>query len=129
MASIESPSDLIAGSMDAIGGSLHSLSTSSGSSGGEESKLAYRRDLRVYTADFARGQSGTAEEFLRGVAHIGEDHGLINWEGDASTPLAIGEGLRDAGASDESLERLERELGAESPVSAQLRAGYRRAPD
>jgi hypothetical protein len=126
-ASITSPSDWIAGSSESIGGSVRSISRSSGSPAGEKASLAYRRDVRAWSAEFAR-EGGSQDEFLRGIGRIAESHGLTHWEADPATLLAIGEGLRDAGWSGEQMERLEADLADVRAGSVDLvPEGYRSA--
>jgi hypothetical protein len=126
-ASITSPSDWIAGSSESISGSVRSISRSSGSGGGDPASLAYRRDVRAWAAEFAEA-GGSQDEFLRGIGRIAESHGLTHWEADPATLLAIGEGLRDAGWSDDRMERLRGELGDVEARSVKLVfEGYRSA--
>jgi len=124
---LELPSDLSAGSSRSIAGSLDSLSKSSGSSGeGHDTpnKASYDRDLREFTAAFAR-TSGSREDFLRGISRIAEDHGISHWEADPVTPLAIGEGLRDAGWSEPEMAELVDQSGG-APAAKIVLEGYRR---
>ena len=125
-ASIKSPSDSIAGSSRAIGGSFNAISTSSGSGGGEPTpnKTSYRRDLRQYAAVFVKG-SGTREDFLRGVARIAEDHGVTHWESEPVTPRAIGEGLRDARLSEAEMDAFVDFVGRDKPAAQLALDGYR----
>jgi hypothetical protein len=124
--SITSPSDWVAGSSESISGSVRSISRSSGSGGGS-STLAYRRDVRAWAAESAQS-GGTQDEFLRGIGRIAETHGLTHWEADPATLLAIGEGLREAGWSDERMEQLRGELSDVQARNVELVfEGYRGA--
>ena len=114
-ASLTSPSDWIAGSVTAIGGSLEAISRSSGSGTGGRAIAPYRRDVRAWTAEVA--QHGiTQEEFLRGVGRIAESYGPTHWAAEPATLLAIGEGLSDAGWTSEEMEQLRAAL-AEVPAT------------
>lgn len=122
-ASITSPSDSISGSFEAIGGSLKAISTSSSGAGdGSAPDEAYRRDLRAYAAAFVE-TGGTQQEFLRGITRVAELHGVTDWEAQPDTLRAIGEGLRDAGVSEDQLRHtLE---GVEPGMAARVTEGWR----
>jgi hypothetical protein len=126
---LEIPSDLVAGSARSIGASFDAISTSSGSGGQAASptpnERAFERDLRVFTAEFARTPGGSREDFLRGVARIAEDHGVSDWEADPTTPRAIGAGLRDAGLSPAAMDALVGGVGRDRPEAQLALEGYR----
>ena len=127
---IELPSDISAGSSRSIAGSFDAISASSGSGGHQTdptpNKQSYNRDLREFTAAFAR-TSGSREDFLRGVSRIAEDHGISHWEADRLTPLAIGEGLRDAGWSEAQMAEFLDQVGRDKPAAQLALEGYRQA--
>ncbi len=96
----------ISTSLESISGSLAS---SSGSSSGddeeeEQEDEAFRRDVRSYTAAFAR-QGGTAAQYEYEIARIARLHGLVNWRTQkaALTFEAVGAGLQAAGLSREDV--------------------------
>lgn len=93
-ASITSPSDSISGTGHAIGGSSESISASSGSEAASE-KATYERDMRAYTSTFVKS-GAELSTFATGATRIAASHGISNWETDAKTPDAIGDGLEDA---------------------------------
>jgi hypothetical protein len=123
---IEIPSDLSAGSARSIAGSFDAISTSSGSGGGDTSpnQTSYRRDLRQYTAVFARQADGSRDEFMRGVSRIAEDHGITHWESEALTPRAIGEGLHDAKLSQAEMDAFVDDIGRSRPEAQLALDGY-----
>ncbi|MEN8162210.1 MAG: hypothetical protein ABFS41_19220 [Myxococcota bacterium] len=123
-ASITSPSDWVSGTGKSISGSFEGLSASSGSSGGGESSVAYRRDVRAYAAEFA-GASGSSEDFLRGIGRVAGGHGVTHWEANPDTMRAIGEGLRDAGVRPDEMQALGARGGDADPrVFALVLEGY-----
>ena len=125
--SITSPSDSISGTGHAIAGIFESISMSSGSNGdAEPKKESYRRDLRQYSAVFARSD-GTQADFLRGVTRIAENHGVSHWESEPSTPFAIGQGLRAANFSESEMRAFCAEVGAETPAAKLAFEGWRSA--
>jgi hypothetical protein len=123
---IESPSDLSAGSSRSIAGSFDAISASSGSGGKDTTpnQTSYRRDLRQYTAAFARQADGSRDEFVRGISRIAEDHGITHWESDALTPRAIGEGLHDAKLSPAEMDAFVDGIGRTRPEAQLALDGY-----
>jgi len=124
---ITSPSDSSAGSSRSIAGSFDAISTSSGSGSEPQPKpntTSYVRDLREYTSVFAK-TPGSREDFLRGVARIAEDHGFSDWESQAATPRAIGEGLRDAGLTAAQMDEFVETVGRDKPAAQLALDGYR----
>jgi hypothetical protein len=123
---IGSPSDSLGDSSKSIGGSFDGISTSSGSTvvGLTPNRQGFQRDLREFTAQFAATAGGSREDFLRGVARIAEDHGVSDWERDAVTPRAIGEGLRDAKLSQREMDALVDGIGRERPEAQIALDGY-----
>ena len=126
-ASVTSPSDSISGTGHAIAGVFSAISTSSGSGGGgEAAKESYRRDLRQYTATFARS-GGTSADFLRGVTRIAENHGISHWEAEPATPFAIGQGMREASFSEAEMNAFCSEIGAGTPAAELALRGWQSA--
>jgi hypothetical protein len=124
--SLTSPSEWVAGSSNAIAGSIQAISRSSGSGGGS-SHLAYRRDVRVWAAEVARN-GGSQDELLRGIGRIAESHGVTHWEAVPDTLSALGEGLADAGWTPAQMEQLRGELAGAQPRDVErVFEGYRRA--
>lgn len=126
---VTSPSDSIASSSRSISGSFDAISASSGSPSKTEptpNKQSYNRDVREFTVLFA-SSPGSREDFLRGLAHIAEDHGMTHWEADPSTPLAIGQGLRDAKWSEAQMAEFLDQVGREKPAAQLALEGYRQA--
>ena len=123
---ITSPSDSSAGSSRSISGSFNAISTSSGSGEAEPkpATTSYVRDLREYTAVFAKNP-GSREDFLRGVSQIAQDHGFSDWESQAATPRAIGEGLRDAGLTAAQMDEFVDSVGRDKPAAQIALEGYR----
>jgi len=125
---LEVPSDLVVGSSKSIGTSFDAISTSShssGPSGASSNQQAFERDVRVFTADFARAPGGSREDFLRGLGRIAEDHGVSDWESEPITPRAIGEGLRDAGLTPAQMDAFVAGIGRDRPEAQLALDGYR----
>ena len=124
---LELPSDLIAGSSRSIAGSFDAISTSSQSPPEQPTpnQTSYQRDLRQFTAMFARQADGSRDEFVRGISRIAEDHGITHWESEALTPRAIGEGLHDARLSQAEMDALVDGIGRARPEAQIALDGYR----
>ncbi|MBW2710018.1 MAG: hypothetical protein JRD04_12285 [Deltaproteobacteria bacterium] len=103
-------------SSDSSGASSDSSKSSSASSGASESdpkdaKKSFIGDVSAYTTSAAK--SGDAQDYLRELGRIAEQHGdylrelgriaeqhgITDWERDTATYNAIGTGLRRAGIS------------------------------
>jgi hypothetical protein len=117
-ASITSPSDSISGTGHAIGGSLESISRSSGS-GADEGNASYERDMRQYTASFVHA-GGRTEDFAPGATRIAAGHGISNWEADSKTADAVGAGLADAKQSEAQARAFCSSQGFSSDLSKQI---------
>jgi hypothetical protein len=126
-ASFVSISDSVAGSAAAISGSIESISRSSGSPPAATASAAYQRDVRAWTREF-EGAPGSQEDFLRGIGRVAERHGLTDWEAEPGTLVAIGQGLKDAGWSEERMRDLRERLAAVPPPAVEaVFDGYRGA--
>ena len=125
---VTSPSDSLTGTGYAIGGAFEAISVSSGSGGSvEPKKTGYVRDLRQYVGVFVRDGAGTTEDFQRGVSRIAESHGITNWEAEAATPYAIGQGLREASYSEAQMRAFCGEVGADTAAAKLALEGWRDA--
>ncbi len=118
----------VSGSLKSISRSLGSLSRSiSKSSKGKKAapEEAYRNDIRSYTALFVRS-GGTEEEYLHALSEIASRHGLSQWESEAVTYTAMGEGLRRGGVDRPRFQAFLRDLRQDSGVSEELIGEIRR---
>ncbi len=126
VASIEVPIDSAAGLLRSVGGSLEGILNSSGI-GTDSARLEeYRRDVRQYAALYMEsGGDGTPQDFQRGITRIAESHGIAHWEGEPTTPYAIGQGFRDARVSETAMREFCAALGAETPAARLALEGWR----
>ena len=123
------PSESVAGSLTAIGGSITGISVSSGSTPASDSssskeKQEYVRDLRQYAAIFVR-TGGTQREFERGLSQIAETHGITHWEGESATPFAIGQGLAEAGIREDQMAELGASFAHDPRTADWMMTGWR----
>jgi hypothetical protein len=125
---VESPSDSLTGTGHAIGGSFNAISVSSGTGGAETTKQSsYIRDLRQYVAVFLNDGRGTSADFQRGVSRIAESHGITNWEAEAATPYAIGQGMREANVSEAEMRAFVDTFGRDGEAAKLALDGWREA--
>jgi hypothetical protein len=125
---VTSPSDSITGTGHAIGGSFESISISSGTGGQDTTKQSsYIRDLRQYVAIFLNDGQGTSADFQRGVSRIAESHGITNWEAEAATPYAIGQGMREANVSETEMRAFVDAFGRDGSAAELVLEGWREA--
>ncbi|MEQ9366918.1 MAG: putative lipoprotein [Leptospirales bacterium] len=118
----------ISTSVTSISGSLASSSASSADDEEEEreEEEAYRRDVRNYTAAFARRTGGTPAQYEREIGRIARLHGLVNWRTQSAglTFQAIGAGLRVAGLERDAV--LLRFHSVDATTRARILAGFDR---
>ena len=102
--SIEGSSDSIAGSLDSISASFESftsISTSSGS-GKEEVEAAlirFKEDIMGLT-QVSLASNDDHENFERQVTEVAMQYGILDWEHEPTTCMAIGTGLREGGVAE-----------------------------
>lgn len=89
------------------GKSSDSCKSSSTSSGGskestKEAKTNYMNDVSTYTSSAVKGDN--ADHYLEGLSSIAKRHGITDWERDTATYQAIGNGLKQAGITQDKVE-------------------------
>ena len=128
VASLEIPIDSAAGALRSIGGSFEGILNSSGIGTDSARLQEYQRDLRQYAALYMqRGSDGTPHDFQRGISRIAESHGIAHWEGQPTTPYAIGQGFRDAQVSETAMREFCAALGSDTPAARLALEGWRAA--
>ena len=82
-------------SSGSISDSVGSISESSGSS---QSKK-YENEVSDYTQAYVKSKHAEADytSFVKGLSDIAAKRGVVNWEEDNKTYIAIGKGLKKAG--------------------------------
>jgi len=80
--------------------SLGSLS-SSGSSSDSQANKKYSQEVSDYTMAYVKSSVANADynSFAKGISDIAAKAGISNWEQESSTYVAIGQGLKRAGAT------------------------------
>jgi hypothetical protein len=105
---------------DSSKGSSNSSTSSSPSGSGQ----AYRSDVRDYTAAFVKSSADLAA-FQAGIGDLARRRGISDWEDDANTWQAIGEGLSRARVSAAALDVYKQRLADGSATrAAAIQKGY-----
>jgi hypothetical protein len=90
-------------SSDSSNNSSESSSSPSRSSSPEQTKdvekTSFQRDVEQYTVAFLQAGGTDDESFLAGIGDLARQHGISDWEADASNWEAIGRGLARSHAS------------------------------
>jgi len=119
--SVNSSSD----SSDSISKSSSSPFTSSSDSS-RTPKEKYQRDLSDYAKEYALSSSTTPEAFRSKVGQIAQKYGILNWENDNDSYIAIGQGFRKAKLTGTQYDVFKTSLLAEHPDKAvYLDQGYK----
>ncbi|MFK5922501.1 MAG: putative lipoprotein [Verrucomicrobiota bacterium] len=109
-----------AGATSASLGSISSLSGSSASSAANHHHhSAYYNDVRESTAAAIIAQASTAE-VLRSVSRAAKQHGISDWEAEQDSYIALGEGLRQAGLTQDQAQKWISRLSPGNQQNAQL---------
>ena len=119
-----SASDSISGSSDS---SESIASSSSSSSSASKKHKKFRREVSDYTMVYVNSPhpQADAESFLKGISDIAARRGVVNWDQSAETYIAIGKGLRDAGAAGMTYENYQRSFAQGDPEKMKnIQKGY-----
>jgi hypothetical protein len=75
--------------------------TSSGSSSDSQTNKKYSQEVSDYTMAYVKSSVANADynSFAKGISDIAAKAGISNWEQESSTYVAIGQGLKRAGAT------------------------------
>jgi len=108
--SVEQSSDSVAGSIDSISTSFDSFGSFSTSSGSGKKEvqaalLRFKDDIRALTLVFLQQEQQT-DYFERQVGSIAKQYGLMDWEREPVTFMAIGSGLRQGGVTEPEISRI-----------------------
>lgn len=122
--SFSTSSESISTSIDAISTSISSPSNSSSNNQAEEAvkktSSSFNEEITALTILYV-GSSGAAIDFQRELGQIANSHGISDWENTANTYKAIGDGLKRAKVSEETINTLPFLKGLEaSPHYSQI---------
>ncbi len=92
----------------------------------ESKQQSFDREVADYTAEFAKSSRGDIQSFRAKIGKLAEKNGIVNWEEDRATYVAIGKGLRKAGLTQPQYEAFKGSLGnSEAWKMDAIREGYR----
>ncbi len=81
-------------SSQASSDSISSIVSSPSNSSNKEAK--YQEDVLDYTHAYVKSSEADFPSFQKGLADIAATHGIVDWEQDPNTYIAIGRGLKKA---------------------------------
>lgn len=94
-------SDSISTSLD----SISSSSTSGGDTAAAPAASSYAEDVAAATVLHASSQKNS-EQFLQTISNIARSHGIVDWEQEMGTYVAMGKGLKRAGVDEQQIAEL-----------------------
>ncbi len=107
-----------------ISDSVGSISESSSSS--SQSKK-YENDVSDYTQAYVKSSHAEANyaSFVKGLSDIAAKRGVVNWEEDSKTYIAIGKGLKKAGVEGTAYETYKKNFAESDPEHMKdIQKGY-----
>lgn len=111
----------ISDSVQSLSGSIQSISGSS--SGGSKAQMqTYKMDVRDLTAIYY--QTGFNHEFKKDLNTVAQKNGLLEWQTDALTYIAIGEGLKKANMSEYDFKVFLSNFESKKELGKFLKEGY-----
>jgi hypothetical protein len=95
--SFSDSSGSISDSVESLSESSGSVSSSESSKSGREKK--YENEVSDYTAAYVKSSHTDADYagYLKGLSDIAAKRGIVNWDQDLKTYIAIGKGLKKSG--------------------------------
>jgi len=113
----------ISKSLKGSSGSVSSIvsSPSNSSKTGEE----YQQDIEDYTQTYVKSTTTDYASFQKGLTDIADSHGVVDWESDSTTFIAIGKGLKRANVEGVSYETYKKNLtGSDETKMQEIQEGY-----
>jgi len=116
----------ISDSAGSMSDSVGSLSDSSQSSTSGRTKK-YENEVSDYTMAYVKSSHTDADysSFLKGLSDIAAKRGIVNWDQEPQTYLAIGNGLKKAGIDGAAYETYKKNFAHSDPEKMQaIQKGY-----
>ena len=117
--------------------SSDSLSKSSGRSSDSVSSIVsspsnsskttdkYQLEIQEYTHAYVKSSDADYASFQKGLTDIANSHGVVDWEQDSITYVAIGRGLKKAGLKGVAYETYKKNLtGSDVTKMTDIQEGY-----
>jgi len=107
------------GSSDSVSSIISSPSNSS------KTDDKYQREIQDYTLAYVKSSEADYASFQKGLTDIANSHGVVDWEHDSTTYVAIGRGLKKAGLKGVPYETYKMNLtGSDIPKMLNIQEGY-----
>ncbi len=85
----------------------------------------YQQEIQDYTQAYVKSSDADYASFQKGLTDIADSHGVVDWEEDTTTYIAIGKGLKKAGVEGIAYETYKKNLtGSDSTKMADIQEGY-----
>lgn len=130
--SFSNSSGSLSDSSGSISDSVGSLSDSSGSITSSKSSLSnkdrkYENEVSDYTMAYVKSSGAGADYagFLKGLSDIAAKTGIVNWDQEPKTYVAIGKGLKKAGIEGVAYETYKKNFaGSDQEYMQNIQKGY-----
>jgi hypothetical protein len=85
----------------------------------------YQQEIQDYTHAYVKSSEADYASFQKGLTNIADSHGVVDWEKDEITFVAIGRGLKKAGLEGIPFETYKKNLtGSDVSKMADIQEGY-----
>ena len=85
----------------------------------------YQQEIQDYTHAYVKSSDADYASFQKGLTGIADSHGVVDWEQDSLTYVAIGRGLKKAGLKGVAYETYKKNLsGSDVTKMADIQEGY-----
>lgn len=127
--SFSDSSKSISNSVESVSDSVGSISDSSGSSESSTSnkEKKYQNEVSDYTMAYVKSSAAEADytSYLKGLSDIAAKIGIVNWDQEPKTYLAIGKGLKKAGVEGVAYETYKKNFaGSDAEKMQNIQKGY-----
>ncbi len=85
----------------------------------------YQQEIQDYTHAYVKSSEADYASFQKGLTDIADSYGVVDWEEDSLTYVAIGRGLKKAGLEGVAYETYKKNLtGSDVTKMADIQEGY-----
>ncbi|MGZ8097220.1 MAG: putative lipoprotein [Methylosarcina sp.] len=120
----------VSDSVESISDSVESLSDSAGSiskSSKSDKEKKYEDEISDYTMAYVKSAGAKTDynDYLKGLSDIAAKRGIVNWDQESKTYIAIGKGLKKAGIDGITYETYKKNFGDSDQEKMQnIQKGY-----
>ena len=114
------------GSSKSLRGSSDSASSIvSSPSNSSKTGEKYQQEIQDYTHAYVKSSEADYASFQKGLTDIADKHGVVDWEHDSKTYIAIGKGLKKAKLEGITYETYKKNLtGSDTTKMQDIQEGY-----